>query len=105
MANRQEARLSIPTLAANQHLKDLIPHDPSFKVAGKGSRLGVEEDGMQVNLEPGAIHAFLLDTPNLEMQLPTLYNTPDERPVPSSPTDRRDLYEDLRALNYAEAQA
>lgn len=105
LANPQRASLTLPGYSPNRPLKDLIDHHPSLKVAGQSSQFYPAPNKLDVELEPGAIHAFFISAPGVEKALPTLYNSPDDRDLPASPPERRKLYESLHQPDYAEFNA
>jgi glycosidase len=78
ITQRHCGTLEIPNLQAGAPLQDLIPHDARFPNTGQTSAVGYNAEGkLSVDLEPGAIHAFFIEAPNLEANLATLYKTPE----------------------------
>ncbi|MBQ3311208.1 hypothetical protein IJG72_03940 [bacterium] len=61
------AKVNVPTLKANQELKNLLP---SY---GKKSKFQVKNEQINVNLGPGRVHVFEIDTPNIEKNNKNVY--------------------------------
>lgn len=61
------AVIKVPTLKANQELKDLLP---SY---GKESNFQVEDGAVKVDLGAARVHVFEIDTPNIEKGTSKVY--------------------------------
>lgn len=65
---KQQGEVVVPTLKANQVLKDLSP------TYGVESKMMVKEDGkINVDLGPARFHIFEIDTPDIEKNVPKTY--------------------------------
>lgn len=60
-------KIYVPTLKANQKLENLLP---SY---GQESKFQVSEGSVSVDLGPGRIHVFEIDTPNIETYTKEVY--------------------------------
>ncbi|MGD9580996.1 MAG: hypothetical protein AB7V50_06460, partial [Vampirovibrionia bacterium] len=56
---RHIARVNVPTISSKQQLNDLVPQ------YGATSRIAVQENNVSVDLAPGRVHIFEIDTPNI----------------------------------------
>ncbi|MEW5820447.1 MAG: hypothetical protein AB1782_09680 [Cyanobacteriota bacterium] len=56
---RHIGKIKVPTLKGSQPLNDIVP------VYGAKSRLAVQEGSVAVDLAPGRVHVFEIDTPNI----------------------------------------
>lgn len=66
--NRSVAcKVKVPTLKSNQQLKNLLPK------YGQDSKFQVNDGSVSVVLGPGRIHAFEIDTPNIEVYCDKVY--------------------------------
>ena len=59
--------MEVPTLKENQKLNNLLP---SY---GEKSKFQVSEGQISVDLGPGRIHVFEIDTPNIETYSQQVY--------------------------------
>ncbi len=60
-------KVKVPTLKSNQQLKNLLPK------YGQDSKFQVNDGSVSVVLGPGRIHAFEIDTPNIEVYCDKVY--------------------------------
>lgn len=61
------AKIKVPTLKANQELKNLLP------TYGKESILQARDNELRVDLGPARVHVFEIDTPNIENYCDKIY--------------------------------
>ena len=61
------AKIKVPTLKANQELKNLLP------TYGKESLLQARDNELRVDLGPARVHVFEIDTPNIENYCDKIY--------------------------------
>lgn len=61
---RHIAKIDVPTMSGNQPLKDMIP------AYGSKSKLLAEDNTLSVDLAPGRVHMFEINTPNIEQYVP-----------------------------------
>ncbi len=61
------AKVKVPTIKSNQKLNNLLPK------YGQDSKFQVSDNEVSVVLGPGRIHAFEIDTPNIEMYCDKVY--------------------------------
>lgn len=60
-------KVIVPTLKADQKLNNLLPK------YGEDSKFQVNDGSISVDLGPGRIHVFEIDTPNIEMYSNQVY--------------------------------
>lgn len=64
---RHIGRIEVPTLSAYQYIQDLVPY------YGAKSKLAIQDNSIAVDLAPGRVHVFEINTPDILRNVKDIY--------------------------------